>query len=268
MHHFFVNPSQVNEREKQIVIRGGDVNHIRNVLRMKVSEDMLVSDGQGHDYMCRIAAFEEGTVLADITGETFEGTELRSKIYLFQGLPKSDKMELIIQKAVELGVYQVIPVSTRRSVVKLDEKKAAAKIKRWNGIAESAAKQSRRGIVPEVTGVMTFGQAVAYAESLEWKLIPYENFKDIRSTGEIIEKICDSSQSGSIGIFIGPEGGFDEAEVGYAVEHGIHPVSLGRRILRTETAGLMLLSVIMYHLENGRNNETVWNEVTNGSVFR
>ena len=101
MHHFFVNPSQVDEAENKIVIRGGDVNHIRNVLRMKVSEDMLVSDGQGHDYMCRIASFEEdGTILADITEETFEGTELRSKIYLFQGLPKSDKMELIIQKAV------------------------------------------------------------------------------------------------------------------------------------------------------------------------
>ena len=251
MHHFFVNPSQVDEAENKIVIRGGDVNHIRNVLRMKVSEDMLVSDGQGHDYMCRIASFEEdGTILADITEETFEGTELRSKIYLFQGLPKSDKMELIIQKAVELGVYQVIPVSTRRSVVKLDEKKAAAKIKRWNLIAESAAKQSRRGIIPEVTGVMTFKKAVAYAEDMEWKLIPYENFKDMRSTGDIMGKICDNSQNGSIGIFIGPEGGFDEAEVDYAGEHGIHPVSLGRRILRTETAGLMLLSVIMYHLEN------------------
>ena len=222
MHHFFVNPSQVDEAENKIVIRGGDVNHIRNVLRMKVSEDMLVSDGQGHDYMCRIASFEEdGTILADITEETFEGTELRSKIYLFQGLPKSDKMELIIQKAVELGVYQVIPVSTRRSVVKLDEKKAAAKIKRWNLIAESAAKQSRRGIIPEVTGVMTFKQAVAYAEDMEWKLIPYENFKDMRSTGDIMGKICDNSQNGSIGIFIGPEGGFDEAEVDYAGEHGI-----------------------------------------------
>lgn len=251
MHHFFVNPSQVDEEGKKIIIRGSDVNHIRNVLRMKVQEDMLISDGQGHDFMCRIAAFEEDdTIIADITEQTFEGTELRWKIYLFQGLPKSDKMELIIQKAVELGVYQIIPVSTRRAVVKLDEKKAEAKVKRWNGIAESAAKQSRRGMIPEITEVMTFKQAVNYAEDMEWKLIPYENFKDMGSTRDIIKKICDDNQNGSIGIFIGPEGGFDEEEVDYAGEHGIHPVSLGRRILRTETAGLMLLSVLMYNLEN------------------
>lgn len=251
MHHFFVSPSQIDEGNKTIIINGSDVNHIRNVLRMKVQEEMLISDGQGHDYLCRIAAFGENEVIiADITEQTFQGTELSSNIYLFQGLPKSDKMEWIIQKAVELGVYEIIPVSTRRAVVKLDEKKAAAKVKRWNGIAESAAKQSRRGIIPQVTNVMTWKQAVEYAEALDWKLIPYENFKDMRSTRDMIEKICRDTEHGRIGIFIGPEGGFDEAEVDYAIEHGIQPISLGRRILRTETAGLMLLSVLMYQLED------------------
>lgn len=251
MHHFFVSPSQVDEGNKTIIINGSDVNHIRNVLRMKVQEEMLISDGQGHDYLCRIVAFDENdAIIADITEQTFEGTELRSNIYLFQGLPKSDKMEWIIQKAVELGVYEIIPVSTRRAVVKLDEKKATAKVKRWNGIAESAAKQSRRGIIPQITNVMTWKQAVEYAETLEWKLIPYENFKDMERTKDIIEKICKDTKNGRIGIFIGPEGGFDEAEVDSAIEHGIHPVSLGRRILRTETAGLMLLSVLMYQLED------------------
>lgn len=249
MHHFFVNSSQVDEINKKVTISGSDVNHIRNVLRMKMEEELLVSDGQGNDYLCCIAALDEGNnIIADITEQTFEGTELRSKIYLFQGLPKSDKMELIIQKAVELGVHEIIPVATKRAVVKLDEKKAAAKVKRWNGISESAAKQSRRSIVPEVKDVMNFKQAVEYAASLDWKLIPYENYKDMESTRNKIAAI--GKENGSIGIFIGPEGGLEESEVDYAMEQGIQPISLGKRILRTETAGLMIISVLMFQLEN------------------
>src|SRR5574344_675905 len=158
MHHFFVTEDQIKKEDHQIVIHGSDVNHIKNVLRMKQGEELLISDGNGNDYLCKIDSYiaedNDNQVIAKITDEIFEGTELPSKIYLFQGLPKSDKMELIIQKAVELGAYEVIPVVTKRSVVKLDEKKAIAKIKRWNGIAESAAKQSRRSIIPKVKEIM------------------------------------------------------------------------------------------------------------------
>lgn len=250
MHHFFVTESQINQEKKQIVIQGSDYNHIKNVLRMKIGEEMLVSDGNGTDYVCKIESYNEteniNEVIASITHETFEGTELSSKIYLFQGLPKSDKMELIIQKAVELGAFEIIPVATKRSVVKLDDKKAIAKNKRWNGIAESAAKQSRRSIIPKVKEIMTFKEALNYAKTLDINIIPYENYKDMSETKQIMENVTSAE---SIGIFIGPEGGFDENEVDLAVEQNLKRISLGRRILRTETAGLMIISVIMFNLE-------------------
>lgn len=247
MHHFFVTESNINTSLQTVTIEGSDVNHIKNVLRMKIGEEMLISDGTGNDYMCEIDEFDGNErVIAKITQKQFSGTELPSRIYLFQGLPKSDKMELIIQKAVELGVYQIIPVSTKRTVVKLDGKKEKSKIERYNKIAESAAKQSRRSVIPEVTGVMTLKQAVEYAKEFELCMIPYENYKDMTQTKEVLEKV-DKNQR--IGIFIGPEGGFDESEVKLCVEAGISRISLGKRILRTETAGLMIVSVIMFALE-------------------
>lgn len=247
MHHFFVEDSQVNKDKKEIFITGSDVNHIKNVLRMKLNEQLLISDGKGNDYMCVIKEYTmDNKVIAAITDEQFQGTELPSKIYLFQGLPKSDKMELIIQKAVELGAYKIIPVSTKRAVVKLDKKKESTKLARWNAIAQSAAKQSRRSIIPEVNNVMSFKEAIDYAKTLDINLIPYENYKDMSYTKETISKI-DAGKS--IGIFIGPEGGFDEGEVEMAEIAGIKKISLGKRILRTETAGLMIISVLMYKLE-------------------
>lgn len=247
MHHFFVTPEWVDEEQKRIRISGSDVNHIRNVLRMKVGEEMLISDGAGKDYVCRLAQYHEiEKVEAEILDEVFEGTELKSKIYLFQGLPKSDKMELIIQKAVELGAYEVIPVATKRAIVKLDKKKEESKRKRWNEISKSAAKQSRRSIVPEVKPVMSLKEAINYAKTLDINLIPYENYKDMSETKQVIDKIENGM---SIGIFIGPEGGFEEEEVDFAVENKVERISLGKRILRTETAGLMLISVLMFRLE-------------------
>jgi 16S rRNA (uracil1498-N3)-methyltransferase len=155
-------------------------------------------------------------------------------------------MELIIQKAVELGVYQVIPVSCKRAVVKLDEKKAKSKIARWQGIAEAAAKQSKRGIIPEVKDVMTMKQAIAYSGQCQVKLIPYELAEGMEKTKEIITSL---KAGEDVAIFIGPEGGFEEAEVQAAMESGIVPITLGKRILRTETAGMTVLSWIMYQLE-------------------
>lgn len=245
MHHFFVSPDQIDE--KCVTITGGDVNHIKNVLRMKIDEELLISNGQDKDYYCKIESISDDEIKAVILDEEFEGTELPTELYLFQGLPKSDKMELIIQKAVELGVKEIIPVATKRCVVKLDDKKEASKIKRWQAISESAAKQSRRTIIPEISSVMSFKEAINRAKEFELGIIPYENFKDMKETKEVLEKV----QKGiKIGIFIGPEGGFEESEIQYALENGIHPISLGKRILRTETAGLAILSVLMFQLDN------------------
>ncbi len=175
-----------------------------------------------------------------------DDTELSCPIYLFQGLPKGDKMEWIIQKCVELGVHAIVPVATKRAVVKLDEKKAQKKVNRWNAIAESAAKQSGRGIVPEVLPVMKWKEALEYARQLDVKMIPYEKAAGINATKQLIGSV---SFGQSVGIFIGPEGGFEEAEVEAAKAMGAVPVTLGKRILRTETAGMTILSILMYHLE-------------------
>lgn len=244
MHRFFVDPSQIGEKE--IILMGTDVNHIRNVLRMRSGEEVLVSDGQGTDYHCQLTSMEDTSVRASIMWRLDGNAELSSQIVLFQGLPKGDKLEFIIQKCVELGVTKVVPVRTRRTVVKLDAKKEQAKRKRWMGISESAAKQSGRGIVPEVAPVMDFSEALKEAGALDVCLIPYELARGMEHTREV----CAAIKPGqSIGIFIGPEGGFEEEEVARAVEAGAVPITLGRRILRTETAGMAMLSVLAYLLE-------------------
>ena len=245
MHHFFVTPDQV--REKQIFIEGSDVNHIKNVLRMKVGEELEVSDGEQRKYLCEIDSMSSEEVCLLIKEELEVETELPSRLYLFQGLPKSDKMELIVQKAVELGVYEIVPVATKRAVVKLDDKKAAKKIERWQAIAEGGAKQSGRNVIPEVKNVMSFKEAVAYAKELDVVLVPYELAEGMNETKEIISGIKPGQ---SVGIFIGPEGGFETSEVEHAMENGAKAITLGRRILRTETAGLTTLSILMYHLES------------------
>lgn len=247
MYQFFVEPNQINATDNSVIITGSDVNHIRNVLRMKIGEELAVSNGvDGKEYRCGIVAFEEDCVRCELRFVKEDGVELPAKVYLFQGLPKADKMELIIQKAVELGVYEVVPVAAKRCVVKLDDKKAKSKIARWQGIAEAAAKQSKRGIIPKVSEVMTFGEAVQFVKDMDVKLIPYELAEGMDKTKEIIGALKPGQ---SIAIFIGPEGGFEEAEVAKALEHGIEPITLGKRILRTETAGFTVLSWIMYQLE-------------------
>lgn len=247
MYQFFVESHQINTDDKSVIILGSDVNHIKNVLRMRVGEEIAVSNGQdGKEYRCGIVALEEDCIRCELRFIKEDGVELLSQIYLFQGLPKADKMELIIQKAVELGVYQVIPMSTKRCVVKLDDKKAKSKIARWQGIAEAAAKQSKRGIIPQVTDVMTFKNAVKLAADMEVRLIPYELAEGMTKTKEIIAGIQPGQR---IAIFIGPEGGFEESEITEALENNIEPITLGKRILRTETAGFTILSWLMYHLE-------------------
>ena len=247
MQRFFVEPHQIDEAAHQIHIIGTDVNHISNVLRMKQGEAVWISDGGQKEYRCAIEAFSADEVLLHIIYAQEPDYELPSRIYLFQGLPKADKMELIIQKAVELGAYEIIPVETKRCVVKLDGKKAAKKVERWQQIAESAAKQSKRMLIPNVHQVLSFKEALKYAESMDIRLIPYELAKVMQETKEILAAI---EQGQSIGIFIGPEGGFEEKEVEAAISEGAKPITLGKRILRTETAGLAILSVLMFQLEN------------------
>lgn len=244
MYQFFVTDAQVSESE--ILITGQDVNHIRNVLRMKVGEQVRISTDSGRNFFCSLAKIEEQSVQASILEEDVPGTELPCRIYLFQGLPKGDKMELIIQKAVELGVYAIIPVAMKNCVVKLDEKKAAGKVKRWQGIAESAAKQSKRSMIPEIVEPMTYREAVKMAADFDVKLVPYENERGMLATKEAMEAV---KPGDSVGIFIGPEGGFTPEEITMAREEGMQLISLGKRILRTETAGFVTLAILMYQLE-------------------
>ncbi|MCI5873524.1 MAG: 16S rRNA (uracil(1498)-N(3))-methyltransferase [Roseburia sp.] len=244
MYQFFVEDTQVGE--DSVTIEGSDVNHIRNVLRMKRGEKVRISTNSGKNYFGEIEELSETMVLVAIVEECADGTELANKIYLFQGLPKSDKMELIIQKAVELGAYEIIPVAMKNCVVKLDEKKAGSKVARWQEIAKSAAKQSKRSLIPTVHMPMSYKEAVEEAATLDVVLVPYENERGMAATKEAIAAITSGQ---SIGIFIGPEGGFADDEIALAREKQMQLISLGKRILRTETAGLATLSILMYHLE-------------------
>ena len=207
MQRFFVEPHQIDEEAHQIHITGSDVNHISNVLRMKTGEELWISDGSKYEYRCTIESFEPDEVLLHIVYSQEPEYELPCRIYLFQGLPKADKMELIIQKAVELGAYEIIPVETKRCVVKLDGRKSAKKTARWQQIAESAAKQSKRMLIPNVHEVLTFREALKYAESMDVRLVPYELARGMQETKEILAGI---EPGQSVGIFIGPEGGFEE----------------------------------------------------------
>lgn len=249
MYQFFVEDEQVafdaDQKTGKICITGTDVNHIRNVLRMKTGEKVRVSDRSGHAFFCCLEEIAGDYVSARIEYADETVTELDNPIWLFQGLPKSDKMELIIQKATELGVSEVIPVSMKNCVVKLDAKKADNKNKRWQTIAESAAKQSKRTVIPVIRPLMNWKEALELAKTLDVVLVPYENERGMEATREIIGHITPGQ---SIGIFIGPEGGFSEEEI-TGLPDEMHRISLGRRILRTETAGLATLAMLVYQLD-------------------
>lgn len=247
MYQFFVEPGQINENDKRVIITGSDVNHIKNVLRMKVGEELAVSNGvDGREYRCGILSLGEDSIECELRFVKEDAVELPVKVTLFQGLPKADKMELIIQKAVELGVAEIVPVATKRCVVKLDDKKAASKIARWQSIAEAAAKQSKRGIIPQVLPVQSFKLALEQAAEMDVRLIPYELESGMERTRELLGSIKPGQ---SVAVFIGPEGGFEESEIALAADAGVESITLGRRILRTETAGMTVLAWIGYLLE-------------------
>lgn len=282
MYHFFVGPEQITETH--IYVTGEDYNHAANVLRLRAGEEVLISDEAGQDYLCAVEEIvgrdaqkasgrkiqkESGKNPEEIQPEGEENGsplpflgephlrlvirerrtdnhELPARVWLFQGLPKSDKMEWIVQKATELGVTDIVPVDMKNCVVKLDEKKAEARRKRLQAIAESAAKQSKRSRIPVVHPLKRFTEVMRMADELDVKILPYEEENGILG---MCESIVSFLPGRNIAVVIGPEGGFDPMEVKLAKSRGFRTVSLGRRILRTETAALAVLSMIMIRLE-------------------
>ncbi len=250
MFNFFVDKG--NKQTDRYYISGADFNHIKNVLRMNKGDIFLVScDGKSD--LCCLDSYEGDVAVAVIQEENYNNTELDVRLVLFQALPKSDKMELIIQKAVELGVYEIIPTEMNRCVVKLNDKKKGSKTQRWQAISESASKQSKRNIIPTVQEPVSYKQALEMAKELDILLVPYENERGMIATKEALLQI---KQGMSVGILIGPEGGFEEKEVEAAVNIGGLPISLGSRILRTETAAIAALSMCMLHIEMNVESDT------------
>lgn len=245
MYRFYVSADQL--AEKEVFISGGDVNHIKNVLRLEVGDWIVACDGNGTDYVSRIQSICSDEVVASIEKVQPTGTELPVRITLFQGMPKKDKLELIIQKAVELGACEIVPVMTKRTVVKLsEEKKINKRLERWQSIAYAAAKQCDRGIIPTVHTPVSYEEALAMADQLDYNVIPYELQTGMEEARKIVDQAC---KQRSLGIFIGPEGGFEPEEVERAMTRNIHPMTLGKRILRTETAGMALLSILMFQMQ-------------------
>ncbi|HHW47176.1 MAG TPA: 16S rRNA (uracil(1498)-N(3))-methyltransferase [Clostridiaceae bacterium] len=243
MPKFFI--SEENITGGKISITGEDVNHIRNVLRLERGDNLTLCDGKRKDYTVEIESFETGRILTNIVNVEENRSEPPVEAILFQGIPKSDKMDLIIQKSVELGIGKIYPVVTERTVVKLGtQKDIENKLKRWQRISLEAAKQCGRGIIPEVKNPVSFKEALALASSSQLGLLPYEketakSLKQYLRTGNVIN---------SVSIMIGPEGGFSDKEIEWAAIEGLNMVTLGPRILRTETAGIAVLSILMYEL--------------------
>lgn len=243
MYNFFV--SIENKKNDRYFITGGDFNHIKNVLRMSIGEQFLVSCEDISD-LCEIQSIEADTVVAKIVEENYQSTNLPIKIHLFQGLPKSDKLELIIQKAVELGVATITPVSMKRSIVKIDDKKKKSKQERWQAIAAAAAKQSKRTSVPKLCDILSYNEFIAKVKDLDLLLVPYECAEGMTATKNALQEI----KSGmNVGIIIGPEGGFEEKEIEQALSAGGKVISLGARILRTETAAITAVAMCMLYSE-------------------
>ena len=254
MHQFFIPAAQ--EGKEFVTILGQDVNHIKNVLRMRTGEEIRVSSENGQDHFCRITEITDEFVQADILRPA-ENTELPSPVYLFQALPKGDRMETVIQKAVELGVHEIVPVEMKYCVVKLDAKKAQTKARRWQAIAESAAKQSKRSRIPHISEPVTLRQAFAYAKKTGGTLIvPYENERGMAATKDTVLGLKPGEP---VSVMIGPEGGFAPEEI-EILRPEAKVISLGKRILRTDTAAIAALSVLMLHLV------TVWEEESNGDI--
>ena len=250
MARFFISLSQVEG--DLIHVEGQTLNHLKNVLRTKPGEEVTLLDGSGKEYLCVLKEYLPGEALCSITSCLELSRELPIKLTLFQALPKADKMDLIVQKAVELGAYGVVPVETARCVVRLDDKKAAKKQERWQAIAASAAEQSKRSFVPGGEKPLSFADALGALQGMDLSLLPYELEQGMGKTKKVLSSLRPGMR---VGIFIGPEGGFEAKEVEEARAAGAVPISLGKRILRTETAGMALLAHLMLMAEEWESEE-------------
>jgi len=248
MPRFFVEEC-LDPDVKSLTLRGADFHHIRDVLRMKIDEDLTVCDGGSSDLQCRITSFLSDGVELTIISRQDNQTEPAYQVTLYQGLAKGDKMETIIQKAVELGAARIVPVICRRSVARLDDKDTAKKLQRLNRIAAEAAKQCGRGLTPTVSEPLSFKAAMCEAAKADIRLIPWEGERACSLRAEL-ESAPDLGPNQTISVLIGPEGGFDADEIAIALAAGISPVTLGRRILRTETAGAAVLAMVIYGLDD------------------
>lgn len=250
MPKFFVTQEQVNENKQEIKIKGTDVNHLKNVLRIKIEDKIEVCNLENQqNYYCQVKEIEKECITAKILEKIMQTTESNVKVSVFQGLPKAEKMELIIQKAVELGVYDITPVDMKRCIVKLKEKDADKKIQRWQKISEVAAKQCGRNIIPEIHSVISSKDIGDKISGYDVVLVAYEEEKVITLKEELLKLKQKEQDEIKIAIVIGPEGGLENKDVEYWKENGAKVITLGKRILRTETVALQMLSIIMYELE-------------------
>lgn len=247
MHQFFLNePLNDDALNAPLVLSRKEYQHLF-VLRLRDSEQFVFADGCGREHVFEVVASDKNTITAKCVETRASANELTCQLVLLQGLPKREKLEFIIQKSVELGAHDILPVMMARSNVRIDEKKSERKAERLHEISKSAASQSKRGIIPEVHGVQSFASALDAVSDADVKLIAYE---DETSRGTLSALLPQLPQAKKIAILVGPEGGISDEEWQQAKAHGFQSVSLGKRILRTETAGLCLLSYLMLHLEN------------------
>lgn len=246
MHKFFVNSENIDYDNNKIFIDGEDVNHITRVLRLRNNDKILISDKKGNEHICIIESSDKKKVICSIIESFKNNTEPSINISLFQALPKSQKMDLIVQKCVEIGVCNIYTVITKRVVTDIGNKDISGKIERWRRISMESAKQSNRGIIPMVIEPMDFKSAIDQMKNMDIAFVPYENEKS-KGFKELLKIKKDVK---NVGIFIGPEGGFEEEEIKECIKFGIYPVTLGPRILRTETAGFVASTIILYELSD------------------
>lgn len=252
MRKFFVNSNQINNNEIEII--NEDVNHIKNVLRLDIGEKIEICDSNNlENYICEIATASSKSVVCNIIEKNTSHVEGNVKLHIFQGLPKADKMELIIQKGTELGAFEFIPVNFKRSIVKISGKDEDKKIQRWQKIAEVASKQSKRDLIPNVRNVISIKNLCDEINSYDLVLVAYELEERNYIKSELL-KIKNENQNYKIAVVIGPEGGIEESEIEILKNAGAKIISLGKRILRTETVALQVSSIIMYELENNGGN--------------
>ncbi|MCU9811420.1 16S rRNA (uracil(1498)-N(3))-methyltransferase [Paraclostridium sp. AKS81] len=250
MDRFFVGKNNINLENKTCIIEGEDVKHISKVLRCRIGEELEICDNDNNEYICEITNIDKSQVELNIVEVVDIKRESDLKIKVYQGLPKGPKMEMILQKLTEVGVDEIILVQTKRTVVKVDDKKEDKKIERWERIIYEAAKQSKRGKIPKLRGVLSFKEALDDMKENDFNIAPYENERT-----KSIKQAIKGVDIKNIGIFVGPEGGFEDTEIKAIEEIGGQSVSLGPRILRTETASLVASSIVLYELSDLGGND-------------